>query len=84
MDDELKRKAIRSGIGFGIVKFISQIFTWTITVIVMKLLTTSDYGLMAISLPFLQLAQFLVQGGFDVVIVRKVDITQVHLVYLCL
>lgn len=77
--DSLKRKAIKAGVGYGAVKLTGQIFSWGITLVVMRLLTTQEYGLIAISALFIELSRFLVQGGLDQTIIRKVNVTDSEL-----
>lgn len=50
-----------------------QIIQFTIQIILARLLTPEDFGILAILLVFINLAQVLVQGGFNIALVQKKD-----------
>lgn len=65
------RSAIRWGAG---VKLIGQVFTWAMTIVVIRLLTPDDYGLMAMSVLFVQFLMLLNELGLGAVLVHRGDL----------
>jgi O-antigen/teichoic acid export membrane protein len=55
-------------------RFISQLFSWIITIVVIRLLSPSDYGLMAMAVFSLSFLYLLNTFGLDAVLVQKRDL----------
>lgn len=55
-------------------KFIGQIFTWAMTIIVIRLLSPEDYGLMAISVLFVSFLMMINEMGLGAVLVQANDL----------
>ena len=55
-------------------RFISQLFSWVITIVVIRLLSPSDYGLMAMAVFSLSFLYLLNTFGLDAVLVQKRDL----------
>jgi teichuronic acid exporter len=58
------------------VRMVSQAFTWATTLVVIRLLTPADYGLLAISTIFLSLLAMLADAGIGPVLVQKHELNQ--------
>lgn len=66
------RKKVLSGLGWSAgARFVSQLVTWAITLIVIRLLTPADYGLMAIAGMFMFFFALLNELGMGAAIVQK-------------
>jgi teichuronic acid exporter len=60
----------------GSVTLLGQLVTWAITIIVIRLLTPEDYGLMAIAMLFIGFLFLLNELGLGAVLVQKEDLSQ--------
>lgn len=72
---ELKRKVVS---GFGWMaggKFVGQIFAWSVTLIVIRLLSPGDYGLMALATLVLTFLNLAAELGLSSAIVQRKNIT---------
>lgn len=56
------------------VKLIGQIFTWAMTIVVIRLLSPEDYGLMAMSVLFVQFLMLVNELGLGAVLVHRSDL----------
>lgn len=72
----LKRKAIKGVLWNAIERFSSQGIAFIISIILARLLTPYDYGLIAMIGIFISLSQAFVDSGFSSAIVRKNDRTE--------
>lgn len=73
---ELKEKAL-SGIAWGMLeKFSMQIVTFVVGIILARLLSPSDYGLIAMATVFVTISQILVDSGFSLALIRKKELTE--------
>jgi teichuronic acid exporter len=66
------RQRVLSGLGWSAgARFTGQLVTWAITIVVMRLLTPQDYGLMAIAGVFIGLLMFLNELGLGAALIQK-------------
>ena len=72
---EIKRKAITGALWSFCERFGSLIILFFANVVLARLLTPDDYGLVAILLTFVAFFQILIDGGFGSAIVQKKDLT---------
>jgi O-antigen/teichoic acid export membrane protein len=73
---ELKQKVVH---GFGWMaggKFVGQLFSWAVTVIVIRLLTPGDYGLMALATLLLTLLNLIAELGLSFAIIQIENLTE--------
>src|SRR5262249_9198185 len=67
----LRRRAIRGGTIFLVSRLATQLFVWCVTLIVARLLSPFDYGLMTTGLIFVGLADLLSEAGIGKALVQK-------------
>jgi len=72
----LDQKLVRGIAWTGIAKWSSQLVTWATTILVARLLSPADYGLVAMSTLFLGLINQLSEFGIGATIVAKKDLSQ--------
>lgn len=65
------KSAFRWGAGL---KMTGQIFTWAMTIVVIRLLSPEDYGLMAMSVLFVQFLMLVNELGLGAVLVQRSDL----------
>ncbi len=71
------RKQVLSGFGWMAgTKLLSQVFSWTVTLIVVRLLSPGDYGLMAMATIVLTFLNLVSEMGLSSAIVQRKNITQ--------
>jgi PST family polysaccharide transporter len=58
----------------GLFKWSSQALSWLSTILVARLLTPHDYGIVAMSRVYVDLAQLINEGGFGVTVVQHQDL----------
>ncbi len=76
---DLKRRVI-SGLGWTAgAKFLSQLIAWSITIIVMRLLSPEDYGLMAMAVVFIAFLALLNELGLGAALIQKQEIEETTL-----
>ena len=76
---ELKSKVIKAVSWSAGSRILIQSFQWVITIIVMRLLMPSDYGLLAMATIFIGFIAMVSELGVGTAIIQKQDITQVEL-----
>lgn len=72
-DPGLFRRAVVGARWIGVSKTISQCLTWAITIVVVRLLDPSDYGIMATSGLLTVLAALLLDAGLGIAFVQRKD-----------
>ena len=71
------RKKVLSGLRWNAgAKFLSQLITWSITIIVMRLLSPGDYGLMAMAWVFIGFLTLLNELGLGAALIQKQEINE--------
>ncbi|MBI5588807.1 MAG: lipopolysaccharide biosynthesis protein [Deltaproteobacteria bacterium] len=73
------RKAARSGLWLAGFKFITQGFSWVVTISVARMLRPEDYGLMAMASILTGYIEMFSEMGIGAAIIQKKDITQEEL-----
>jgi len=68
---DLRIKVIRALLWSGSMRYIGQVITWGITLVVIRLLTPSDYGLMAMAGVIINFLTLLSEFGLGVAIVQS-------------
>lgn len=70
-------QVVRSGLrwSFGL-QILSQLFTWSITIFVMRILSPGDYGLMALAAVFMETLGLINQMGLGAAIVQRKDLKE--------
>jgi len=72
----LKQKVL-FGLGWSAgAKFLGQLITWAVTIIVMRLLTPGDYGLMGMAGVFIGLLSLINELGFGAALIQKQEIDE--------
>ena len=67
---ELKKKVIHSILWSGSLRYLGQVITWGVTLVVIRLLTPSDYGLMAMAGVIINFLTLISEFGLGVAIVQ--------------
>ena len=75
MAESLKQKAVKGLIWSGIERLSGQIVTFVLTLILARLVTPHDYGVLAIVMVFVSISSLIVDAGFANALIRKVDCT---------
>jgi O-antigen/teichoic acid export membrane protein len=70
----LRRKAARGGLVLLATRLLTQVFLWTVTLVVARLLRPYDYGLMTTGLLFVTLADLLAEAGLGKALVQKKEL----------
>ena len=77
MPESLKKKTAIGVLWSGVERFSAQGIRFLVIIILARLLTPKDFGLIAMLTIFLGVAQSLVDSGFSQALVRKKDRTDV-------
>lgn len=77
MSDSLKSKTVKGIVWSSIERFSTQGVQFLIMIIMARLLTPKDYGLIGMLAIFLAVAQSLIDSGFSQALIRKQDRTDV-------
>ena len=68
---------VRSGMRWNVgMQILSQLFTWSITIYILRILSPSDYGLIALGTAFMGLLGLVNTMGLGAAIVQKKDLKQ--------
>lgn len=64
-------------------KFVGQLFTWAITIVVIRLLTPADYGLLAMAMLFVGLCYLLTEFGIGAAVIQaeEMDVRKLRQVF---
>ncbi|MFR9525500.1 MAG: lipopolysaccharide biosynthesis protein [Rikenellaceae bacterium] len=73
--DSLKARGLEGMFWSGVERLLGQVVTFVITLILARLVTPADYGLLAIVMVFVNIAGVMVDGGFANALVREVECT---------
>ena len=73
--ENLKTQAIRGTFWSSIERFSTQIVQFVLTIIMARLLTPNDYGLIGMLAIFISLSQVFIDGGFSTALVQRQDRT---------
>jgi O-antigen/teichoic acid export membrane protein len=74
------RKKVLTGLGWSAgARFLGQLITWAITIIVMRLLTPGDYGLMAMAGVFIFFLTLLNELGLGAALIQRQEIDETTL-----
>ncbi len=69
--DRLRRQAVRGGTLLLSARLLTQLFQWSVTLFVTRLLEASDYGIMTAGVVFVGLADLLAEAGVGKALVHK-------------
>jgi len=72
----LQKLAFKGAIWLAFFKLLGQLFSWSITVLVARILSPSDYGLMEMATIFTGYAAFFVDLGLGAAIIQKKNINK--------
>ncbi len=73
---EIGLQVITSLRWIAIARFAGQMITWAITIIVIRLLAPSDYGLLAMAVVVMGLVTLINEMGLGAVVVQKANLDQ--------
>jgi O-antigen/teichoic acid export membrane protein len=79
MPDNLKQRAVRGVLWFGISRVVVQLITWVVTLAVARILSPSDYGLFGMTLIYTGLIDYFNDMGLGAAIIRCKDLTEEQL-----
>jgi len=70
-------QTVRSGMRWSLgMRLLSQLFTWSITLVILRILSPGDYGLMALAAVFMEILGHISGMGLGAAIVQKKDLKQ--------
>lgn len=72
-NESLKKKTVKGVVWSAIERFSAQAITFLVTIVMARILTPSDYGLVGMVFIFIYIAQSLVESGFLQALIRKQD-----------
>ena len=72
----LKERAIKSVFWVGLTRFITQMFSWGITIILVRVLAPSDFGLFALGFAYYAIIQVLYDLNISSAILQRKNLTQ--------
>jgi len=77
--ENLEQKAVKSVFWVGIAKFCGQVLSWSVTLLLIRILSPNDYGLMGMALAY----KFFVTIFFDMsigeAVLQKKDLTEIDI-----
>jgi O-antigen/teichoic acid export membrane protein len=76
MSETLGTKTVRGVIWSCVERFSMQCIHFLVTLILARLLTPNDFGLTGMLVVFIALSQTLIDGGFSMALIRKLDRTE--------
>ena len=71
MPESLGRKTVRGVIWSGVERFSTQFVHFLVTIILARMLTPDDFGLIGMLLVFIAVSQSLIDSGFSLALIRK-------------
>jgi PST family polysaccharide transporter len=74
--DALDRTLVAGVAWTGLFKWSTQALSWVSTIFVARLLTPHDYGIVALSRVYVDLAQLINEGGFGVTVIQHQDLAR--------
>ncbi len=77
--DRLRRQAVRGGALLLAARLGTQLFQWSVTLFVTRLLEAGDYGMMTAGVVFVGLADMLAEAGVGKALVHKKELTRADL-----
>jgi O-antigen/teichoic acid export membrane protein len=77
--DRLRRQAVRGGALLLSARLATQLFQWSVTLFVTRLLEPSDYGMMTAGVLFVGLADMLAEAGVGKALIQKKDLSDADL-----
>lgn len=75
--DDLKKKTLRGTIWSIVERFSVQGITFIVLLVMARLLTPADYGIVGMIAIFIEVGQSLVDSGFSQALIRKRDRTEI-------
>jgi O-antigen/teichoic acid export membrane protein len=70
----IKEKTVKGFLGLGIYKGIGQAFTWVLFIMLARILDPEDFGLMALSIFFINFFNFISEFGLSSALIQKEDL----------
>src|SRR5207249_2341460 len=77
--DRLRRRAVRGGTLLLAARLGTQLFQWSVTLVVVRLLEPDDYGMMTAGVLFVGLADMLSEAGIGKALIHKQDLIRADL-----
>jgi O-antigen/teichoic acid export membrane protein len=77
--DGLRRQAVRGGTLLLAARLGTQLFQWSVTLYVIRLLDAADYGMMTAGVLFVGLADMLAEAGVGKALIHKKELTRADL-----
>lgn len=72
-EESLRKIAVKGGIWSGIEQFANKFIQLVFTIILARMLTPEDYGVVALTIVFFSIAYVLIDCGFTTALIRKPD-----------
>ena len=73
------RKTFKEGSWFALFRLISQLFSWSITIFIARILSPDDYGLMALSYILIGYVMMFSEMGLGAAIIQRSELTKEEL-----
>ena len=77
----LRRQVLSSMAWVAGLKYIGQVFTWAVTILVIRILSPADYGLMAKAAVFIGFMTMISEIGLEAAVIQKKRITDDQLIH---
>ena len=74
-NDNLRHRAVTGAVWYGGSRLIIQLISWLVTLVVARLISPSDYGLLGMALMYVGLVEFVNELGLGAAIVQFKEIT---------
>jgi len=75
----LRSKVLSGLFWVGGTRLLSQVLTWAITIVVIRLLTPADYGLLAMSTVFMGLLNLVAEAGLGAALIQAPEVDDLTL-----
>ena len=75
MSESLKDKTVKGVAWSGIDNVVQMVVTFVVSIVLARLLSPDDYGLLGLIAVFTAVCQALINGGFTTALIRKKDVT---------
>lgn len=77
MAEDLKKESVKGVVWSGIEKFASSGILFVANILLVRILTPEDFGLLALIAIFVQISQTFIDSGFSNALIQKKDATQI-------
>ncbi len=73
MAESLKKQTVKGVVWSGLEKTVTYIVTFVVSIVMARMLTPADYGVVGIIMVFVSFSQLFIDGGFTTALIAKAD-----------